>query len=304
MWSEVVEEQTAAVFEEIRHRGQEAIDSGRLEEAVEILQTAVDLASQQGEARLIELTRCNRAAALVELGRGEGEIPQLREILVRNSNPVSCRIAAYTIARHYEVTRNYKKALFYARLSMDRSRLVGRRDWLASSHNLIGNTLLAESFVAEAATAYEQALELMPYEPSAARGQVLDNLGYCRILQRRPEEAYHLLYASLHLLRRFGARKPEISARLDLCFAHLETGRYRLAPRHGAAALSIAESIGDQASVKNALYLLGEAANLNGDTDAAIGFFSRLHREFFPEAGYLPEFLLAVDIRKLVNLHA
>jgi len=293
-----------AAFEEIRDRGQQAIDAGRLEEAVAILQTAVDLAVQQGDTRLIDVTRCNRAAAVVELGRGDGEVPQLREILVRNSDRVSCRIAAYTIARHYEITRNYKKALFYARIALDRSHLIGRQDWLASSHNLIGNTLLAESFVEEACAAYEKALNLLPYEPSAARGQVLDNLGYCRILQHRTGEAYHLLYASLQLLRRFGARKPEVSARLDLCFAHLETRRYRLARRQGSVALALAESIGDRDSVKNALYLLGEVAQLMGDSDAANGYFTRLREEFFPTADYLPEFLLAVDIRKLVNLHA
>src|SRR5918999_5221323 len=139
-----------SVFEEIRARGQQALDAGRIEEAAEILQTAVDLALQQGDARLIDITRCNRAVALVELGRGEGEVPHLREILVRNGDPVSCRLAAYTIARYYELTKNYKKALFYARITMDRSRLIGRRDWLASSHNLIGNTLMAESFVGPA----------------------------------------------------------------------------------------------------------------------------------------------------------
>ena len=90
-----------AAFEELRSRGQNAIDAGQLEEAVAILQTAVDLASEQGDARLIDLTRCNRSAALVELGRGESELPHLREVLVRNGDPVSCRIAAYTIARHY-----------------------------------------------------------------------------------------------------------------------------------------------------------------------------------------------------------
>ena len=60
----------------------------------------------------------------------------------------------------------------------------------------------------------------------------------------------------------------------------------------------------DQASIKNALYLLGEVAHLSDDVEAARGYFGRLHRDFFPDAGYLPEFLLAVDIRKLVNLHA
>ena len=278
--------------------------AGQLEEAVAILQEAVDLAAGRGETRLIDLTVCNRAAALVELGRGESELPRLREILVRNSDPVNCRIAAYTIARHYEFTKNYKKALFYARITRDRSELLGRRDWLASSHNLIGNTLLAESFIEQAAGEYEQALELISDEPSAARAQILDNLGYCRILQRRHAEGYRLLYSSLALLRRCGAHRHETSARLDLCFAHLETGRYRLSRRHGVAALALAESIGDLASVKNALYLLGEVANLSGDVDGAREHFSRLHREFFPDAGYLPEFLLAVDIRQLVNLHA
>ncbi|MEA2601794.1 MAG: hypothetical protein QOF89_2786 [Acidobacteriota bacterium] len=293
-----------AAFEEFRSRGQRALDAGRLEEAAEVLQTALALARQHGDPRLVDTTLCNRAAALIELGRGDGELPRLREILVRNSDPVNCRVAAYNIARHYELTKNYKKALFYARITRDRSELLGRRDWLASSHNLIGNTLLAESFIEQAAGEYEQALELISDEPSAARAQILDNLGYCRILQRRHAEGYRLLYSSLALLRRCGAHRHETSARLDLCFAHLETGRYRLSRRHGVAALALAESIGDLASVKNALYLLGEVANLSGDVDGAREHFSRLHREFFPDAGYLPEFLLAVDIRQLVNLHA
>jgi tetratricopeptide (TPR) repeat protein len=291
-------------FEELRNRGQQAIDAGQLEAAVEILQEAVDLAAERGDTRLIDLTVCNRAAALVELGRGEGELPRLREILVRNNDPVNCRIAAYTIARHYEVTKNYKKALFYARITLDRSALLDRRDWLASSHNLIGNTLLAESYIEPACAEYEKALELIPGEPTPALAKILINIGYCRILERRHAEGYRLLYRSLRLLRRFGARKYEVLARLDLCFAHLETQHYRLARRQGMLALGLAESIGDSASVKNALYLLGEVANLDGDIETARGHFERLQQDFFPEAGYLPEFLLAVDIRKLVNLHA
>src|SRR6185295_3285616 len=173
-------ERTAALFEEIRARGQKALDTGRLEEAVEILQTAVDLAVQEGDGRLIDITRCNRAVALIELNGGASEVPYLREILVRNGDPVGCRLAAYTIARHYEIAKNYKKALFYARIAMDRSRLIGRHDWIASSHNLIADTLLAESFVEEACREYELALELIPEEAASARAQIQDNLGYCR----------------------------------------------------------------------------------------------------------------------------
>jgi tetratricopeptide (TPR) repeat protein len=291
-------------FEEIRRRGQQAIDAGLLQEAVEILQTAVDLAIQQGDPRLIDTTICNRAAAMIEMGAGESELPRLREILVRNSDPVNCRIAAYTIARHYEFTKNYKKALFYARITLGRSEQLDRRDWLASSHNLIGNTLLAESFIEEACKQYENALELISGEPTPARAKILHNIGYCRTLQKRYTECYRLLYESLAIMKRFGVRRHEVLVRRDLCFAHLETQRYRLARLQGSKALALAESIGDHTEVKHTLYLLGEVENLSGNIETARGYFSRLQQEFFPGQSYLPEFLLAVDIRTLVNLHA
>jgi tetratricopeptide (TPR) repeat protein len=293
-----------AAFEEFRKRGLRNIETGELDRAAEDFAAALEIARAQLDPRRIDLALCNWAAAVIELGQGDGEISRLREVLLRNSDPVNCRMAAYDIARYYELKKNYKKALFYARITRDRSEVLGRRDWLASSYNLIGNTLLAESFVQEAAAEYERALELVPTEPSPARGQILDNLGYCRTLQGDYQEGYRLLYEGLRLLRRFGARLHEISARLDLCFIHLETGRYRLSQRHGLAALKLAEAMGDRDSVKNALYLLGEVANLNGDLEAARGHFTRLQRDFFPESGYLPQFLLAVDIRRLVNLHA
>lgn len=294
----------AVTFEELKSRGEKAVRAGQLEEAQDLFDQALTWAREQGEQPQVDLGICNRAAVVIEMGRGDGEVPHLREILVRNVDPFICQLAAYNISRHYELTKNYKKSLFYARIALERAGVLGRRDWLASSHNLIGNTLLAESFIVEACREYEKALEYAPQEPTAARGQILDNLGYCRVLQGRHREGYRLLYESLRILKRCGAQRYEISVRLDLCFAHLETSRLRLSHRHGTAALALAEAMEDQASVKNALYLLGEVAHLSDDVEAARGYFGRLHRDFFPDAGYLPEFLLAVDIRKLVNLHA
>jgi tetratricopeptide (TPR) repeat protein len=294
----------AVTFEELKSRGEKAVRAGQLEEAQDLFDQALTWAREQGEQPQVDLGICNRAAVVIEMGRGDGEVPHLREILVRNVDPFICQLAAYNISRHYELTKNYKKSLFYARIALERAGVLGRRDWLASSHNLIGNTLLAESFIVEACREYEKALEYAPQEPTAARGQILDNLGYCRVLQGRHREGYRLLYESLRILKRCGAQRYEISVRLDLCFAHLETSRLRLSRRHGTAALALAEAMEDQASIKNALYLLGEVAHLSDDVEAARGYFGRLHRDFFPDAGYLPEFLLAVDIRKLVNLHA
>lgn len=291
-------------FEDLKQRGHLAVDSGRLEEAAELLERAFVLAQTMGDPKVVDLAVCNRAAVEIVLGRGEAQLPRLREILVQNGDPVNCRLAAYNIARHYELTKNYKKALFYARIARERAEQQGRSDWIASSHNLIGNIFLAESFLDEACAEFEKALALMPPEPTVWRARIVDNLGYCRILQQRYPEGYALLYESLAVLRRHGAGRYQISIRLDLCFAHLETGRYASARRHGEAALRLAEEAGEIDSIKNALYLLGEAANLSGDTETARAYFSRLQQGYFPEAGYLPGFLLAVDVRKLVNLHA
>jgi tetratricopeptide (TPR) repeat protein len=291
-------------FEDLRSHGARAVEVGHLEEAAELFERSLAWAEEHGDARQVDLALCNRAAVAIEFGRGESELPRLREILMRNGDPVNCRIAAYNIARHYELAKSYKKALFYARIARERSEAIGRRDWLASSHNLIGNTLLAESFVQQACDEYERALELSPIEPTVWRARILDNIGYCRVLQGRHKEGIHYLYQSLRLMRRFRAERYEISTRLDLCFAHIETQRCGHALRHGEVALALAEKLGESDSVKNALYLLGEAENLRNNVEGARGHFARLQRDFFPDQGYLPGFLLAVDVRKLVNLHA
>lgn len=300
----VAEDEMPSILEELKDRGARAIEAGRLEEAEELFEKALELTRKYGEPHQIDLAVCNRVAAAIERGRGASELPRLREILVRNADPVSCRVAAYNIARHYEQIKSFKKALFYARIARDRSEVLGRRDWLATSHNLIGNTLLAESFVDEACEQYEQALTLMPEAPSATRAGILCNIGYCRILQGHHRQGYRHLYESLHLLRQFQAERYEIATRLDLCFAHLETGRYRLARNQGVKAMRLAEKLDEGNSLKNALYLLGEVENLCGNTVAARAYFTRLQRDFFPDASYLPGFLLAVDVRQLVNLHA
>ncbi len=292
------------VFEELRGRGEKAVHAGQLEEAESFFSQALDWAREHGELSQIDLGTCNLAAVTIELGRGEGELPRLREILLRNADPHNCRLAAYNISRFYELTKNYKKSLFYARIALERAESLERLDWMASTHNRIGNVLLAESFVEEACQRYETALALMPGDHSVWRAGILDNLGYCRILQRRFPEGYKLLYESLAILRRRRSERYQISPLLDLCFAHLETGRYGHARRRGAQALLLAEKVGHVDSIKNALYLLGEAANLSGYSDEAREHFRRLQRDFFPEAFYLPGFLMSVDIRKLINLHA
>jgi tetratricopeptide (TPR) repeat protein len=294
----------ADFFEDLKSRAQTAAEAGQLEEAGRIMREALDWAKTHGDPNQIDSAVCASAAVKIQLGQGEPELPVLREILLRSGDPANCRLAAYHISLYYDLKKNFKKSLFYARIARDRAAVHGRADFLALSHNQIGNALLGESFVEEASQSYEQALELMARRGNHWLAIVQANLGYCRILQRRFTDGYRLLYRAIRSLRQLHQPRYEAIARLDLCFAHLETGRFQQARRHGEIALRFGEQSGDVDTMKNALYLLGETAGLSGDRGAAHAHFVRLQKEFFPDASYLPAFLLTVDVRKMINLHA
>jgi tetratricopeptide (TPR) repeat protein len=292
------------IFDELRERAQLAVDAGELDRAEAVLDQALAWARREGTPDQVEYTVCSRAGIAIQRGGGEAELPVLRKILLRSGNLETTRKAAYQIAVYYLFHKNYKKSLSYARIARDRAEALGNAKWRAASHNLVGNSLLGEGYVEEACLEYQRAHALMPPEPSVLGALILQNLGYCCILQRFIDEGYELLYKALRRLRGLGAALYLPLVHLDLCFAHLESGRFGHAHRRGLAGLRLAERLGQNDAVKNALYLLGEAANLAGDSGTAHSYFSRLQRDHYPDAGYLPGFLLAVDIRKMINLHA
>lgn len=290
-------------FQAARARWTECVEAGQLESALALVEEAFAWADANGNAVLRDRALCNRAAIVLELGRGNGDVPALRELLVRTSDPENTYLAAYTIARHYELQKEHRKGLFYAQLARDRAQSLdeNRR---AASLNYIANFLVAESRFDEAIAVYEEAIALLPAR-DALRGAVIGyNLGYCKVLTGQGREGLALLYSSLRSLIRRGAEGHAMKARLDLAFALLETSQARRAGRHAARALALAERLDDADAKKNALYLLGAAAVASGDRVGARRHFERLQQGFYPEADYLPELLLHVDVRDLVNLKA
>lgn len=295
-----------ARYQQLRDRGLEATHLGRLVEAKAAFSQAAELAADLDE-QMQDRAFCNLASSEIELqGDVDTIVPSLRAILVKGSDLESSRLAAYHLARSYELRSEYKKALFYARVAKERSERAGILRWIASSHNQMGQLLLAESRFPEARVELEQALGLMPKEESdrSARALIKMNLGYCLLVQKEYPAGFRLLFDCLRVLRRLGVGRRQSSAHEMLCFGYLEIGRLRTALRHGLHALRLAEEHQDQHSIKNALYLLGEAANLAGDTEEAYAYFAKLQEQYFPEHRFLADFLLAVDVRGLVNLRA
>lgn len=291
-------------FGMLRVQARACAEAGDFVGALDLLDRARAQAAAAGDVDQIDLATSFRAAILIEQDQGDAEAPRLREILLRSEHAESCHFAAYNLARFHELRKDFRKALFYARIARDRAELTGQDEWVGWCHNLIGNSLLAQGFVTEATGEYERALALVPSRPDAARARVLDNLGYCRVLAGRMQDGFRLLHESLRTLIRMQRPGYEVSSRLDLCFAHLEAGRYRQALRHGQGALRVARQVGDGEAEKNALYLIGVAAGHLGDEGLAGASYRRLQESFFPEQSFLSGFLASVDVRALVNLHA
>lgn len=291
-------------YESARLRGVEATTSGDLPRALACFAEALEAARETGDGERVDHAFCNWAEPAIELGQMDEPLRQLRLLLLRSTDTENRYRASYHVARAHELKKEYKKALFYARAAKGCADDLARAEWQAASHNQLGNLLLAESRAEEARELYAEALERMPRQSPVWRARVLDNLGYCEILAGRMRRGFELLFESLRAIRRAGAPLFEISTRLDLCFAYMEAGRFARAIRHGEIALRLSEELGDDESVKNALYLLGEAANLANDPNTARARFTRLQKTFFPENPFIPDFLLSVDVRRLINLKA
>jgi ATP/maltotriose-dependent transcriptional regulator MalT len=301
--------ENAADFQACRARWTSLVAAGELDQALDLVDVALVWARRQDDPALLDRAVCNRAAIAFELGRGEELVPELRALLLRSEDGENCFLAAYTIARHYELAREARKGLFYARLARDRAIALddSRR---GSSLNLIANFQVSASRFDDALASYaeaERALEVADGKVAgdALRAAVIGyNVGYCRVVTGDLAGGLGRLYRSLRALVAQRAERHEMLARLDLTFALLEANKPVAAARHAARALALAARFADETARKNALYLAGAAATARGDEVGARRHFVELQGAFFPEADYLPEILLRVDVRQMVNLKA
>lgn len=295
-------------FEELTAQGQAAFEAGRLEEAISLMEQAYNCAEGHGDSRQVDLAFCNLSS--YRISRGERDLLEpalanrLRAILMANTDVANTRLAAYNLARAFEYRKDNKKGLFYARIALDRSEVLGRSEWVATSHNQIGNFLLAESHFEEAAAQYRLALELLPETAHHYRCLGTLNLGYCLVVRGMVSQGIRLLYQSLRALRTSRDVANLAMNHADLCYALLELGRLNSAARHGSAALRLAEECDARDQIKNALYLLGVVAHEAGDPKAERAYFTQLRERFYPSTPFVTDFLLNVDVRRMINLRA
>src|SRR5688572_15529542 len=129
--------------------------AGNLDAALEHFDRALVWATGAGDEQLVDLACCNRAAILIELGDGPAQLAAMRAILLRSGDANNSMVAATNIARIYDLAKDYKKALFYARLACNHAEVAGDASQRATVRNLVANLLLVINEVDRAVEEYE-----------------------------------------------------------------------------------------------------------------------------------------------------
>ena len=290
-------------YEARREEAVRAFGEGRLPEAQRGFEEALACARSLGDAELADRAFCNLAA--VRISRGAWDEPRidLRRILTSSPSSANGFLAAYNLARAYELAHDAKKGLFYARIARDRAELLDDAEWQFAARHEIANLLTADSHFEEAQEEYDRALSLLPAERVDEQHEAWINVGYCDLMLGRRRAAITRLYDRLRRVRRQGLGRLEALVRQDLALALLEVERPDLAARHARKALDLSRR-GEADVEKNCLFLLADALDQLGEPDDAFEQRVALQRGFYPDQPELPELLSQVNVRQLVNLRA
>ncbi len=292
-------------FDRLREQGLEAQRAGRARQALDLFRQALAKAREDGDPKRIDLALCNQSSAEISLGSYLDVRGALRAVLMRRSSVEGAFLAADNLSRSYELTKEFKKGLFYARVARDHALASNNLLWRASTHNQSGNCLLGDSFFREAAEEYQQAIALVDQDHLAYyKAGIRLNLGYCQCVLGNHREAFRLTFGSLRHFRRCQSTGDQAWAHLDLCHAYVQIDRAERARRHGLRALEMAEAVDDQDLLKNTLFMLGEAERMAGLYEEAHTRFTRLQECFYPDQPNLADLMLAVELRQIVNLRA
>ena len=282
------------------------LEKGEFAASLALYDESLATARRTGDATFVDWIYSCRAAAAAEAGPAEGELVELKRILLRGRGDQTAFRAAYTAARIYELKRDFRKAAFYARLARQHAAEIGDPLLLAGAESTQGTLLAVDSRFEEAAECYRRALEVSapPARVSAlARALWQDNLGYCLIALDRTSEGLPLVHDALETIERAGATAHTVFPLMDLCFGYLKGDRYEEARYFGEACLERAPLCGDDSVERNVLYLLGEASHLGGDEDSARDYFDRLASRY-PDFRNLRAYLEVFGFRNVINLRS
>jgi len=282
--------------EELRQLGLSEMRANRPEEAIALFDQALHLTCDEV---LRELLTINKADALISASLDGPEVRELPGIILKRQNARHVYLAAYALQYKYQIAKNFTRAASYAKLALQASEEVHEDGWKSSALIQLGTLALFDSREADAIQYYAEALALLPEtDPNLVRrGMAKQNLGYCLLLANEIERGLALIHEAVESLRKANADGYLPECYLDLCFGYLEIGELAKARHFGELGLEGAVEV---RQTRNGHYLLGEVSYKSGDLERAKFHFGQLEA-FYPDFPHLTDFLLAIDLRSIVN---
>jgi tetratricopeptide (TPR) repeat protein len=283
--------------EQLRQSALALVRAGQLDESLSVYDEALALVTDD-EAR--ELLTINKADALVALERSGPEVQALPAILMRRRKPHHTFLAAYALLFKHRVSGEAKRAMFYGHIAHEVAETQNEPFWKLAALNEL-------AVVYEIDSQFDKAIELLnsaltalddvsdEVSQSFSRIAILQNLGYNKLLVGQTAEGIEMLLSIVDLIE-----SPQVRADafIDLCYGYLDLEEYEKARFYGESGLALA---GDARQLRNAHYLLGEAAYKLGDEEAAERHFDEL-ASYYPQFRNLKTLLFAVDLRSMINL--
>lgn len=283
--------------EELR---QLALAKARNEEYDEALSLYDAALAEAADEELRELITINKADSLIALERGGPEVQQLPAILMRRRNLHHTFLAAYALMFKHRLVNETKRAIFYGQIALQAANDAEESFWQIAAFNDLGISYEIDSQFEKAIECFEQALSFIAalsddQQKLFSQVAIFQNLGYNKLLVGRTVEGIEMIESTLDRIQVKSTRSDSL---IDLCYGYLDLEQYEKARFYGEAGLELAC---EPRQVRNAHYLLGEAAYKMGDTDAAEEHFEQLAR-FYPQFRNLKSLLFAIDLRSMINL--
>ena len=297
----------SARYDELMLAAEASFARDDFEGAVRLYADAADLAGREGDHDRADRAFCSKCSILIELDRGEDQIPKLKEILLRSSNTRNRFHAAYCTAVAYDISGDCDKAHSYANRASTFADELGDPVSESRSLNLVGNLSIRASNFAEAEDAFARSLEAhrgLDGHHRMTAAQVRDNLGYVMMCTDRLLEGIDCCEQAREELEKLGADHYLYETLQDLCYGHLLAENLDRARECGEKALDLAIEFEDDQVAKNCLFLLSETAVRHGDTFRARRYLREL-TAYYPEVGISEEIIdvfLATDLTSVVNL--
>ncbi len=292
------------VYDDLLRQREDALQRGNFHKALEFCEHALQTAHQLGSQDLVHRAVYSRSAIQLELGDPKLAEEGLREIILRSDKPAIICGAAYNLAVSMRRQKRWDRARFFAEMAMEKARTLNSNLWVARCHNLLGNLHLCQSNPDDAVKEYRKSLQLRLGEQGDTRfprAILLDNIGYCGLLNGEYRKGLQRIHEALDLATEIGASRCLAESLQDLCFGYMKLDELDRAAGYGERALSLGEEQQYPEIIRNCYYLLSEVYHLADEEQLSDDYLDKL-QALFPDIPYLRDFLRTFDVSNIIAL--